>query len=362
MPRIDRLKCAAEEVMSAALLGDGWEAALSSLSCAADAHGAVLLRNRDHKLIAHVSTPDVAWAVSDFLAGRTPPNSRQVRAVPSPDRGFRVDHDDYTPEQLARDPIYQDYLRPHGFFWHANAGLMRQDGDEIALSFKRREKTGHFERQDAQRFNVILAELRASIRVAARVLDAQALGAARLLHERGDPVLELDSWGRVLRAHGVDEGEQAPLRVIGRRLVPHDRLTQPLLDRAVAAALGLSGRVGLVELSAPAGERCHLQLIPVKGRARGVFGAAAALAVLIRADAERAFTRLDPGLIREGLRLTDREACIAALVGEGLSLAEAARELRVQVGTARNHLKSVFEKTGTSRQSQLVALLGRLRG
>src|ERR1700752_3965852 len=32
---------------------------------------------------------------------------------------------------------------------------------------------------------------------------------------------------------------------------------------------------------------------------------------------------------------------------EGLSLTEAARRLRIQVGTARNHLKSIFEKSGT---------------
>jgi DNA-binding CsgD family transcriptional regulator len=38
-----------------------------------------------------------------------------------------------------------------------------------------------------------------------------------------------------------------------------------------------------------------------------------------------------------------------------------ARRLRTQVGTVRVHLRSMFAKTGTNRQAELVALLVRLR-
>ena len=72
--------------------------------------------------------------------------------------------------------------------------------------------------------------------------------------------------------------------------------------------------------------------MPVPGRARDIFLETAAVAVVI-----------------------------ASLLTEGHTLAEIARRLGMQVRTTRVHLRSIFEKTGTSRQAELVALLGRLR-
>ena len=46
MLKVDALKLAADEFFAAALIGDGWEKALMGLAKAADAQGAVLLRDR----------------------------------------------------------------------------------------------------------------------------------------------------------------------------------------------------------------------------------------------------------------------------------------------------------------------------
>lgn len=54
------------------------------------------------------------------------------------------------------------------------------------------------------------------------------------------------------------------------------------------------------------------------------------------------------------------EARVAALVGAGLSLAEAAQRLGIAEGTARVVLKRVFSKVGVSRQNELTALLSRM--
>jgi DNA-binding CsgD family transcriptional regulator len=43
-----------------------------------------------------------------------------------------------------------------------------------------------------------------------------------------------------------------------------------------------------------------------------------------------------------------------------LPLETAAIELGVTVETARNHLKAIFNRTGTHRQGELVALLNKL--
>src|SRR5690606_33122681 len=58
--------------------------------------------------------------------------------------------------------------------------------------------------------------------------------------------------------------------------------------------------------------------------------------------------------------LTPAEARLAARLRFGLSLKEAAEELGISVNTARNQLKSVFEKLGVNRQADLVRHLAEL--
>lgn len=63
--------------------------------------------------------------------------------------------------------------------------------------------------------------------------------------------------------------------------------------------------------------------------------------------------------IAEAFGLTPREAALAGLLAEGHPLRDCARLLRLGEGTARNHLKHVFEKTLLHSQVQLVTRLQR---
>jgi DNA-binding CsgD family transcriptional regulator len=54
--------------------------------------------------------------------------------------------------------------------------------------------------------------------------------------------------------------------------------------------------------------------------------------------------------------LTARESRVLACIVEGNGLTKAAENLGVAVTTARTHLQSVFRKTGTTKQTELVRL------
>jgi len=58
--------------------------------------------------------------------------------------------------------------------------------------------------------------------------------------------------------------------------------------------------------------------------------------------------------------LSRAEARLAALLGSGVPLAEAAERLSIRYETARTQLKSIFVKTDTHRQADVVALFARL--
>jgi DNA-binding CsgD family transcriptional regulator len=61
--------------------------------------------------------------------------------------------------------------------------------------------------------------------------------------------------------------------------------------------------------------------------------------------------------LRAEFGLTKAEARLALRLAEGSSLASAARAFNVKLTTVRSQLQQVFVKTGTSRQTELVALL-----
>jgi DNA-binding CsgD family transcriptional regulator len=359
--RIDRIKAATDDIVAAALVGGGWEAALAGFAEAAGAHGAVIMRNRPDRLVSVITSEEIAEPVADFAAGRAPPSSRYARVRPGRAIGFRVDHDDYSDAELARDPYYQEFLRPRGFFWHANALLLSAGGETVELGLKRRLRAGPYQRDDAALLDAVLPDLRGAAALASRTLEAEARGAAAMLTRRGAPVYRFDRKGNVLAGETTGEAAAAaPVRVVGRRLAASDPAAQSAVDRAIAAALGYPAVAGLAGLTDADGRRAVLQVLPLAGRAREVFIATAAVGVVIDLGGPPLRLRLEPAAVAHAFGLTDREADIACLLAEGLALTEIAARLAIEVATARVHLRSVFEKTGARRQAELVAMLARL--
>jgi len=62
-------------------------------------------------------------------------------------------------------------------------------------------------------------------------------------------------------------------------------------------------------------------------------------------------------ILAKAFRLTPAEAKLASVIARGASPEIAAGELKISRETVRNQLKSVFAKTDTHRQSELVALI-----
>jgi DNA-binding CsgD family transcriptional regulator len=58
--------------------------------------------------------------------------------------------------------------------------------------------------------------------------------------------------------------------------------------------------------------------------------------------------------------LTKTEARLAGSLAVSHDLAQAAEALEISTGTARNHLKAIFAKTETHRQSELISLIHRI--
>ena len=79
------------------------------------------------------------------------------------------------------------------------------------------------------------------------------------------------------------------------------------------------------------------------------------VALFIR-DAERK-SEASREMVRRLFDLTPAESSLALALANGLTLDEAADELNIRKNTARAHLRSIFSKTGVTRQTTLVRVL-----
>jgi DNA-binding CsgD family transcriptional regulator len=81
-------------------------------------------------------------------------------------------------------------------------------------------------------------------------------------------------------------------------------------------------------------------------------------AIVVLVDLESHPTAAQRDLI-EAFRLTPAEARLAIRLAAGESIETVADKLGIAYETARNVLKSIFHKTETRRQGELIALLTR---
>ena len=276
--------------------------------------------------------------------------------------GCVTDQDIFAPGEMKTHPFYQELLTPLGLRWFI-AIAFQAGGRAWAASVQGKPERGPFGREDAE----ILLGLKNDLAVAAN--RAIELGAARqedlesFFSHAGRAAVVIDCDGRVLSS--VDEGEEilgaCDLLRAGRLGGSHPLLADRLEVLAAAAVSYVPGRSSPiprpVDVLAPDRRHYRIDAIPMPRDFQELVRGAGAI-VTVRELAASAAAAHDE--YRRMFDLTAREAELAACLAAGQSLSQAAGALEMSLGTARHHLKSIFGKTGTRRQAELVALLARI--
>jgi DNA-binding CsgD family transcriptional regulator/PAS domain-containing protein len=247
-----------------------------------------------------------------------------------------------------------------GLRWFA--GVATRAGDDLwVLSIERSIRQGPLHATDQQQ----LARLRGPLGIAADVARelgiARAAGLADAFDLLGSAALVADESGRVIRANRTAEKSlTSDLRVINGRLTVHDpeisKSIRQLIDETVASQAGEHLRPP-VTVPRPEGRPLAVYAIPLAGDARNAFSPARVLVVVLDLDTR---TAAEATHLREVFGLTLAEAKLLARMARGESLETAAELLRISKETARSQLKTVFAKTETTRQPELIALVARL--
>jgi DNA-binding CsgD family transcriptional regulator len=213
---------------------------------------------------------------------------------------------------------------------------LRAEEERILASFTRR-----------------LIEIAAVVGHGAAVAPTAALEALRL------PAIALDQDGFVAEVNAAAEAIfDTDVKIKERRLFVRDAAARALLNEAIDH-LKTSPRLDPL----PAGPIIvqRQDKLPVIVRMWRFGGASPLPARDVRALLTLNALGPKPGppaaILARTFCLTPSEAKLACVIARGVSPYIAARELNISKETARNQLKAVFAKTGTHRQSELVALL-----
>ena len=186
---------------------------------------------------------------------------------------------------------------------------------------------------------------------------AVATAAVEAFELSGIAVVLFNSAGDVIRLNRQAEnllGSGA--RIINGRLVAENQQANDELNRALYGVIWTDGSVPTTPVQLPRAGRLPLLAYALRLSHTAVNPFADCRAVAILADPEQRSCPPEAALCSV-FKLTQAEARLASRLAAGEAIEGASHALGITAGTARNQLKSIFNKTGARRQPELVALL-----
>ncbi|MBI1980629.1 MAG: helix-turn-helix transcriptional regulator [Methylocystis sp.] len=346
-----------DNIYEAAAEPDCWPRIMHDIGKMAEAAGgAIIARRADAWLGWRCSVALEKGADAFFSSGGLQRSQVLSRLLAFNRAGFVADQEGFTEQEFARDPVIREWCAPNDIHHCTATAVPIPNGDLVMFQVKRRIGEPAFGNAELARLDALRPHLARAGLLAARWRLERLRSATEALATLGVPAAILDVEGRVLAANALIE-ELASHHV----WMPRDRiaLIEPAADKLLRRAIADLGNPAAASVrsfpSKGSGDRpAVMHLIPVTGNARDLFGGG--LGVLAVTPLARPVA-LNPALVQSLFDLTPTEARVAGSLAEGLTLDQIAERHNVKLSTVRSQVKSVFAKTGSNRQSQIVALL-----
>jgi DNA-binding CsgD family transcriptional regulator len=363
-----RFSDAIDAIYDAAASPQRWSEALEAIAAVFDDVGCLLIFQRFDGSFGTIVSPRLEAPQRDYAEGGWARNDiRMERAI---EGGYLVSGDALTErhilsdEEVATLPFYTEFLARHGLKWFAGTFVSADPRLALALSIQRAANRPPYSDDELALFGRLGRHVENAFRLGIRLINAEVLGKALAdaLSQLSVGVCVVDETARILFSNNAARALLGNgLAVSGGRLTASLQLERRALSDAIEMVAASGGsRLGqpqpILLHSGQSEPFVAVYVLPIRQHVDPVLSEARAIVLAIESTAHEP----DPAIVRDLMGLTLGEARVAALIGSGLGLREAAAKLGIAETTARSVLKRVFAKTGVSRQSELSALLTRL--
>ena len=275
--------------------------------------------------------------------------------------------EDILPDKdLVTSDYYLHYLKPINLFRILGVDTSEPGGMLARLRFSRRASEPRFKATERQLLTLLTPHLSRAIEMYAKLnrMTSERDLYAGAVNQLSVASIILDEQGRMLTTNAVgrallDQGEGLSLRdghlhIEGRNI---NKELQEALTSIIREQLhGETSMVRALRVPRPGG-RSDLGLVvrpvPASQWSEGQVSPSAAV-FISDPDLQESTSQPILGALFE---LTPAEANLATLLARGLNLAQVSVAQNISQHTARAQLKSIFAKTGVSRQAELVRLV-----
>lgn len=284
-------------------------------------------------------------------------------------------HEILDEEAVAVHPFFQEFLIPYDRRYMSACKLVDTDEAAVVLAMLSGVDQGPLSEQAIAFLERLLPHLRRACRISLQnfVYSTQALVGHMLVNKLRQPVLLMGMQGEVMHANEAAQELLRSTRLVaveGGQLRLPSRSLQELLRECAALEQAIkSGAAGAGAEDAPAGRFRSLRVgdgreaeslyafytvLSPQG-AMGTFGLRPVVMLLFYHP--HSAPAIDASLLYAVFGLTPAECRIATLLAEGLSLKKIAQVQGTQHDTVRKQLRSIYQKTSTNRQPELIRLL-----
>jgi DNA-binding CsgD family transcriptional regulator len=295
--------------------------------------------------------------------------------------------------QLTRSEIFNDYMKKIGMSHHCGATLSGLKlGTDAGVCLMRSESGGTFPEETIALLAILTPHVKRAVNLHQTLQSARMESA--LLRQSVEtidlPMISVDGTGSILNVTTAAQNilnsrdglalEVKRLRALvpaedrrltelvsgaastgaGRRNGQTARCSKKTAPQAGASALWTPAVGGAMLISRRPPKR-PLQLVVTPFHSSNIFLGAQPSALVFLSDPD-AIPASRSSILRTLYGLSPTEGWLADLLATGNEMAVAADQLKITVQTARFHLKSIFQKTETNRQTDLVRLILGLPG
>lgn len=288
---------------------------------------------------------------------RTEAATRRIRSA-----NIVTDQHLFSSEQIETSSYYRGFARAAGVPWFAATVLALEPRGYVALSLQRTEREGPFEKSDLAALEHLLPHLRNAAALARTLNTFRGRALVDGLELGGNPAMLVDHQCQV---HAINESALALLgdslhlrrgRICASGAADHNRLTGAVA-LACTSAMAETPLIPFVLKSSTGEASLVVRIAPIRQSGSDVFCFHGAMIMLTPLDGSRT---TPAELLSTMFGLTRREAQVMALLGEGHPVNAIAETLSISREAIRFHLKSIFAKTDTHRQSEVMAIVARL--
>ena len=278
----------------------------------------------------------------------------------------RVGYELFSERDLVKTEFYNDFARPAGMFRPMGAVIRLARDSFATVATNRPGSTKFVEDEDKPRLARVLPHLRRALqlRLTLRRNSPRAPMHAAALDALAFGVVVCAAGGRIVLANKAAEAlarEGAGLflgksgRGLGAIVAAEAAALSALIDDAAGGGPG-----GLIRLSGRRGANELIVLVTPLPRTFALNGGAHQAYALVTLRSTRDNPSFSAQTLIALFRVSPAQAEIALAIYNGKTPEQIAAERGVAISTLRTHLATIFLRTGTENQRDLVRLLGML--